>query len=135
MLAQESFQASEAPWESVLSFVMLQVSKVDKARDDAAGAAAKQAPQARTLEARIDLLRSTLDSIKEKESTGSGMEFASSKAADVKCNMNEFSDGLHCDTLNSCASIRHIVRQSLVKVSRRLKEVLDCDAASLQQGD
>lgn len=86
------------------------------------------------LEARTSLLEDVLGSLERKESTGYDLEAVHLKVADVKGDMKDFIGGLRRDSFDLYASVRHSVDRSLLAVSRRLKEMLDCEAEMLQQG-
>lgn len=85
------------------------------------------------LKACIGFLKIELDPLKRMESTGCEMKKVSCKVADAKGNMNSLADGMHKDTFDSYCCIPHNFNQSLVMISRYLKDMIDCEATALQQ--
>lgn len=105
-----SLQLVEVPRQGRLlkrevNFLKSRVSKVAKARDDAAGLAKKEGRQARTPEGSTCLLKVKLDSFEQKELTGCDTKVIFRKVADTTCDTNVLVDGMHQGTFDSYASI------------------------------
>lgn len=110
------------------------MAKCTKTRDGMTSSATEQSRQTKMLEACISLLEAELDLLKQKELTSFDMEIVLRKVADVKGYMDCFVDGLRRGTFDSYDSIRHIVDQLLLAISKRLKKVFYHKANTLPQG-
>lgn len=110
-----------------------QMGEIFKAHDDAFDMAAEQSRQAGMLEAHIGLLRDELDSLKWMESTSCDMEVVRRKVADDKGDMNGLVSSLCRGTFDLYANIQHGVDQSLSAESKRVREMFNCKAMSLEQ--
>lgn len=106
--------------------------EIFKSHDYVNSSATKKSRQSRFLDARIDLLKDELDSIKWKKSTGCNMKVMRRKSANANGKLNSLVDDLRRDIYYLYARLRHSVDQSSLAVGSHLRETTVCQAKGLQ---
>lgn len=86
------------------------------------------------LEFRISIMKSVLDSLRLKESTGRDIETVGRKDADAKSDANNLADGLRQDTFVLYAGFKHNVVRSLFSVDRGQRKLTDSEGKELHRG-
>lgn len=123
----------QAHQRKVSSFAS-QICDMANAHGDATRSVVKQSRLVRMLKAHISFLIDELHSLKQKWSIGYDTEIVFCKAADSKGGIESLVDSLSWDTFILCASLRHIVYLSFLKVSMFLTKTVNREAVELQYG-